>query len=117
LARTELTYATEKKAHYGGVATLPLVRPHPNTGRMTLRYAEPVATDLNPLTVTSDVLDTTELVALFEDLRARVDDERVCHRHFWRDGDIVVADNQALLHGRTAIEGDGSRHLRRVQIL
>ena len=113
----ELTYVTEKKAHYGGTATLPLVRRHPVTGRMTLRYAEPAATALNPLTVSSDGLSEKALESLIEDLRARLYDARVCHGHSWRTGDVAVADNQALLHGRTAIEDGAPRHLRRVQIL
>jgi alpha-ketoglutarate-dependent taurine dioxygenase len=115
--RIELTYMTEKKAHYGGVATLPLVRRHPRTGRPTLRYAEPVATALNPLTVTCDQLGFEDLAVLFEDLRSRLYDQRVCYEHAWRNGDVVIADNQALLHGRTAIGGGGARSLRRVQIL
>lgn len=115
--RTELTYATEKKAHYGGVAAVPLVRRHPTTGRMTLRYAEPVATRLNPLSVSADGWSAGDLESLFEDLRARLYEPRVCHQHVWRDGDVVIADNHALLHGRTAIEDGGPRHLRRVQIV
>jgi alpha-ketoglutarate-dependent taurine dioxygenase len=113
----ELTYQTEKKAHYGGVATMPLVRRHPITARMTLRYAEPVATSKNPLVVTSDRLTSSELATLVDDLRSRIYDERVCHEHVWSDGDIAIADNHALLHGRTAIGERAARHLRRVQVL
>lgn len=113
--RRRLTYATEKKAHYGGEVTLPLVARHPRTGRATLRYAEPVATALNPLAVSDP--DGGDLAELIADLGARLVDPRVCHHHVWRDGDLVIADNHALLHGRTAIEGGGARHLRRVQVV
>lgn len=115
--RIELTYATERRAHYGGVITLPLVARHPVTGRPTLRYAEPVATALNPLAVSCPELSDGALTELVRDLEARLYDPRVCHEHVWQDGDLVIADNRALLHGRTAIEGGGPRHLRRVQIL
>lgn len=115
--RIELTYHTEKKAHYGGTIALPLVRRHPVTGRQTLRYAEPVDTLLNPLSVTCDQLDPDERTALVRDFEARLSDSRVQYQHVWRDGDIVIGDNQALLHGRTAIEGDGGRHLRRIQLV
>jgi len=37
--------------------------------------------------------------------------------HHWRTGDIVIADNHALLHGRRAFKQDAKRHLRRVNIL
>ena len=115
--RTELTYATEKRAHYGGVATRPLVEPHPLTRCMTLRFAEPVATSLNPLSVTCAALSGAELAALVADLQSCLHDPRVCHHHDWQDGDLVIADNRALLHGRTAITDGGRRHLRRIQIL
>ena len=116
-SRIELTYATEKKAHYGGVATRPLVAPHPRTGHMTLRFAEPAATRLNPLSVTCSALPGGELAALVADLQSRLHHPDVCHHHTWQDGDVVIADNHALLHGRTAIAGGGRRHLRRIQIL
>ncbi len=116
-SETRLTYTVEKKAHYGGVATLPVIKPHPLTGRDTLRYAEPVATTLNPLTVSCADLTTDALASLVSDLRRRLYDRDVCYAHAWCDGDIVIADNHALLHARTAITGPGHRHLRRIQIL
>jgi len=39
------------------------------------------------------------------------------YAHSWRTGDIVVADNHALLHGRNAYLQESPRHLRRVNIL
>lgn len=113
--RTRLTYATEKKAHYGGVVTLPLVGRHPVSGRVTLRYAEPVATALAPLSVSDP--DGGDLASMVADLAARLYDPRLCHQHVWRDGDVVIADNHALLHGRTAVQDSSPRHLRRVQVL
>lgn len=113
---TSVTYSMEKKAHFGGVITVPLVNRHKVTQKQTLRYCEPVATKLNPLTVTVEGLSDQRFAELVDDLRARIYDDRVCEAHVWQDGDVVIADNHALLHGRTAIEG-GGRHLRRVQII
>ena len=99
------------------VITVPLVSRHKVTQKRTLRYCEPVATKLNPLTVTVEGLPEQRLAELVDDLRGRIYDDRVCEMHVWQDGDVVIADNNALLHGRTAIEGGGGRHLRRVQIM
>jgi L-tyrosine isonitrile desaturase/decarboxylase len=115
--KIEVTYVTEKKAHYGGICTNPLVRKHPITQRMTLRYAEPVTTGQNRQSATFRGPSVDDPDAIIEDLRTRIYDPRVCYEHVWQDGDVAIADNQALLHGRTAIEDEGPRHLRRVQIL
>ena len=36
--------------------------------------------------------------------------------HRWEAGDVVVADNHALLHGRLAFAGGEKRHIRRVNV-
>jgi len=38
------------------------------------------------------------------------------YTHQWRQGDILVLDNQQVLHGRTAIAPGGRRHLYRGQV-
>jgi alpha-ketoglutarate-dependent taurine dioxygenase len=40
-----------------------------------------------------------------------------CIDHVWRPGDIVIADNHALLHGRRAVVESGDRHIRRVNVM
>ena len=37
--------------------------------------------------------------------------------HAWRAGDVLIADNHALLHGRNAFLHAASRRLRRINIL
>ena len=39
------------------------------------------------------------------------------YAHEWQEGDVVVADNFSLLHGREAFETKAPRHLRRVHVL
>jgi alpha-ketoglutarate-dependent taurine dioxygenase len=51
------------------------------------------------------------------DLTQRLHAADVCYHHEWRDGDIVVVDNYALVHGRNPFRGNSSRHLQRIQIL
>lgn len=112
------TYETDHVAHYGGKFTAPLVDVHPRTHHAVLRFAEPVV-DVNPVRVRAEGLDpiasANQIAALRKALAA--DDATLCHA--WKAGDLLVADNHALLHGRRALEGapDGTRHLRRINVL
>ncbi len=112
-ARCSVRYQTEKKAHYGGTFDADVVDVHPTLGGAVLRYAEPVD-DLNP--VSTDVSGPRA-----EDLPLELHDAlyepSVLLAHRWRDGDLVLADNHALLHGRRAFDGASPRHLLRVNIL
>ena len=51
--------------------------------------------------------------AFIEELTAFATQERFVHRHKWREGDLVVWDNRALLHRATAY--DGTRYKRLMQ--
>jgi len=115
----EVTYRTDKVAHYGGNVTQPLLSTHPVTGETTIRYAEPLdpARYLNPLFLTMSGIPAQEAGPFMADLRARLHDPEVCYHHEWQDGDIVVVDNHALVHGRNAFRGDPSRHLQRIQVI
>lgn len=118
-AGVEVTYRTEKLKHYGGEVTAPLLAVHSQTGETVIRYNEPLdpARYLNPLDVHVSGMSTEDEAPFLADLSARLHDPRVCYAHEWQDGDIVVVDNQALLHGRNAFRGDPTRHLQRIQIL
>jgi alpha-ketoglutarate-dependent taurine dioxygenase len=118
-AHTEVTYRTEKLRHYGGEIVAPLLARHSATGETTIRYNEPLdpARYLNPVWTTIDGMSEEDAAPFLADLSTRLHDPAVCYAHEWRDGDIVVVDNQALLHGRNAFRGDSSRHLQRIQIL
>jgi alpha-ketoglutarate-dependent taurine dioxygenase/4-hydroxybenzoate polyprenyltransferase len=109
-------YTTEKKAHYGGKFTAPVVAQHPALGVSVLRYAEPVR-DLNPVSVEPLDLDRLACEALMVELREALYDPSVLLALPWHDGDVVIADNHALLHGRRAFRADAARHLLRVNVL
>jgi len=114
----QLSFATEKLAHYGGQITRNLLNQHPDTGRPMLRFAEPVGEDyLNPVTVS--VLDKTALesTTILAELSARMRQPAYCYQHQWQAGDYLIADNFSLLHGRHAFRKNSPRHLRRIQIL
>jgi alpha-ketoglutarate-dependent taurine dioxygenase/1,4-dihydroxy-2-naphthoate octaprenyltransferase len=111
-----LRYRTEKIVHYGGTLTQRLVQAHPVTGEATLRFAEPVH-DLNPVTVEALNAKPEEEATLIAELQAALYAPEVFYIHTWADGDIVLADNHALLHGRDAFLNPNERHIQRINLL
>ena len=114
--RIAVTYSTEKVVHYGGSFTAPLLGQHPVTGQTVVRFAEPVE-DLNPVRLTISGLPAEEQPRFLAEMHDLLNDPAVCYAHAWREGDVVLADNHALLHGRRAFTGSAARHLRRVNVL
>jgi alpha-ketoglutarate-dependent taurine dioxygenase len=111
-----ITYTTEKIVHYGGTFSAPLLGLHPALGTQVVRYAEPVE-DLNPVQLNITGISKDDQPAFIEDMHHRLHDESCCHAYQWESGDIVIADNFALLHGRRAFANEAKRHIRRVNIL
>ncbi len=109
-------YTTEKKAQYGGSFVSSVVRPHPTLGVDVVRYAEPVF-DLNPVSVQPLDVASGEGQRLMSELGAALAVPEVSLALPWREGDFVIADNHALLHGRRAFLDGSPRHLRRVNVL
>lgn len=109
-------YSTEKKAHYGGSFTSAVIARHPTLDVSIVRYAEPVV-DLNPVSVEAVGKTAAEGRALMDELREALYEPSVQLALPWADGDVVIADNHALLHGRRAFLADAPRHLLRVNVL
>ena len=115
-ARVRINYSTERVVHYGGTFSSPLVTRNPTGGEPVVRYAEPVD-DLNPVRLEIEGVAASARAAFLEEMRRRLYDPEVCYAHAWRGGDILVADNHALLHGRRAFAAAAPRHIRRVNVL
>lgn len=115
--RLRLTYQTEKLAHYGGTFTTPLVARHPHDDTPILRIAEPVATDLNPVRMSVEGLVAEEADSLIGQLIRSLYAPEHCYVHQWEKGDLLLADNHALVHGRRAFAKHSPRHIRRIQLL
>ena len=111
-----ITYSTEKVVHYGGTFTAPMIDRHPVSGQQVVRFAEPVE-DVNPVHLSIDGVPPADQPAFLARMHQLLNDPSLCYAHAWRDNDIVLADNHALLHGRLAFRASASRHLRRVNIL
>lgn len=110
---TRLTYQTEKKAHYGGSITNSMVGEHPKKRTSLLRYAEPVHSKLNPVSLKVDGADQATLEREMEELLYSA---QYCYQHRWQDNDLLLVDNFSLLHGRNAFAASSPRHLRRIQL-
>jgi alpha-ketoglutarate-dependent taurine dioxygenase len=116
-AQAKLKYETEKVAHYGGSIMGPLVQEHPESRKKILRFAEPVSTKLNPVTLEISNVPLNSGEMIIQDLTKKIYDSRYCYRHQWQEGDLLIADNHSLIHGRTAFEQNCPRHLRRIQLV
>jgi alpha-ketoglutarate-dependent taurine dioxygenase len=93
-----------------------MVAKHPLNDTLVLRYAEPVD-DINPVELVIHNLSDEEQAKFISDISHRLNDERVCYAHRWQTGDVVIADNFTLLHGRRAFEHGTVRDIRRVNVL
>jgi alpha-ketoglutarate-dependent taurine dioxygenase len=113
---TSITYSCEKVVHYGGSFTSPMIVRHPASGEQTLRFAEPV-TDLNPVALEIPGMAVRQREVLVSEMSALLRDPQFFVAHAWRAGDVLIADNHALLHGRNAFVHAGLRHIRRINIL
>lgn len=113
-SQISLTYSTEKLAHYGGEFTEKLLQDEPELGEEPiLRFAEPVQTRLNPVTVTIHGGDES----FIKNLSQKIYEDRYCYKHVWETHDLLLADNFSLIHAREAFEKDSSRTLLRVQLI
>ncbi len=109
-------YETEKVVHYGGRFEARVVSQHPISHETVLRFAEPVD-DLNPVTVAAKDLGPLDSARVITELRHAFASKDAVLAHAWEKGDVVIADNHALLHGRAAFEGGERRHIRRINVL
>ncbi len=109
------SYETERIVHYGGSFVSPVAACHPYTGEAVLRFAEPVD-EKNPVRVKAIGLDPLASARVVSELREALSLPAAVLHHRWEQGDVVIADNHALLHGRRAFTGADKRHIRRVNV-
>ena len=115
-----IAYSTQKVAHYGGEIRVPLIGTHPLTQEKTIRFAEPANKDtvqLNTPELAVEGIPEDQREDFLRDLIGRVYREEFVNAHVWQSGDFVIADNHALLHGRTPYGKKLPRKLWRVHIL
>lgn len=110
-----LTYETEKKAHYGGKISVPLVQKHPRTGKTILRMAEKVESSRNPVKLTLEGVNRPEV--FYRWLTSKLYHPDFLTEHRWHKGDLLVVDNFTYLHGRRPLKTNKQRTFKRIQVL
>jgi alpha-ketoglutarate-dependent taurine dioxygenase len=93
-----------------------MITTHPINQTPVLRYAEPVV-DLNPVKLVIQGVADKDQSEFIQDMSRRLRDARCCYSHQWTAGDVVIADNYTLLHGREAFAPGSLRHIRRVNVV
>jgi alpha-ketoglutarate-dependent taurine dioxygenase len=110
-----------KMAFYNSTTISPVIDYHPQRGFPVIRYNEPpnegFGNFLNPPTLEFNGVSPEELIEFHRSLREALYSPKNFYAHEWQEGDVVVADNFSLLHGRESFETKAPRHLRRVHVL
>ena len=110
-----------KMEFYDSKTVSPIVTTHPRRGFPVIRYNEPPSFELkpflNPPTLHFSGLVEGELEEFHRSLKAALYDPAVFYAHEWQAGDVIIADNYSLLHGREGFETAAPRHLRRIHVL
>jgi alpha-ketoglutarate-dependent taurine dioxygenase len=115
----EVTYRIDKVAHYGGEVRSPLLVHDPRDHEWVLRYCEPPVTNrqvLNRHSLEYHGIEASEISEFALDLHRRLCDPQFVYAHAWQPGDLLIADNFSLLHGRRAFTSQCTRHLQRVHL-
>jgi alpha-ketoglutarate-dependent taurine dioxygenase len=110
-----------KMEFYDSKTISPIVDTHPVRGFPVIRYNEPPLAGygnfVNPPILEFTGVGDDERGTFFSSLRDALYAPSNFYAHEWQEGDVVVADNFSLLHGREAFETKAPRHLRRVHVL
>jgi len=110
-----------KMAFYNSKTISPIITKHPYHDFEVIRYNEPHIENnekfINPPNLQFTGVDIEALESFHCGLKQALYSPEHCLAHEWQNGDVVIADNFSLLHGRERFVSKSSRHIRRVQVL
>ena len=110
-----------KMEFYDSTTVSPVIDMHPLRGFPVIRYNEPPREGfgqfVNPPTLEFTGANSDEVKLFHNTLQEALYAPENFYAHEWQEGDLVVADNFSLLHGREGFETKAPRHLRRVHVL
>ena|SRR3990167_9122579 len=110
-----------KMEFYNSKVVSPIINKHPHKDFSVIRYNEPHSADkghfVNPPVLEFTGVSLPELEGFHHSLRQALYAPSNFYAHEWRAGDVVIADNFSLLHGREAFVSKSPRHLQRVHVL
>jgi alpha-ketoglutarate-dependent taurine dioxygenase len=104
-----------KMEFYDSKTVSPIITRHPTRGFPVIRYNEPPSSPVfvNPPKQSFEGAEEDFHTSLCRALYH----PSAFYAHTWQTGDVVIADNHTLLHGREGFETRAPRHLRRVHVL
>lgn len=106
---------------YNSKTVSKIIKKHPYKDFSVIRYNEPHFEDkghfVNPPELKFTGVEIDELEKFHQSLIRALYAPNNFYAHEWQTGDIVIADNFSLLHGREAFVSKSPRHLQRVHVL
>ena len=106
---------------YNSKVVSPIISKHPHKNIEVIRYNEPPSKEkghfVNPPNLKFEGANQQQLEHFHLSLKLALYAPENFYAHEWQAGDIVIADNFTLLHGREGFTSKSPRHLRRVQVL
>lgn len=110
-----------KMEFYNSKTVSPIITKHPHRDFSVIRYNEPPSKDkgdfINPPDLEFSGLSHEDLNVFHQSLQEILYAPSNFYAHEWQTGDIVIADNFSLLHGREGFVSKSPRHIQRVHVL
>jgi alpha-ketoglutarate-dependent taurine dioxygenase len=110
-----------KMEFYNSKTISPIITQHPHKGFSVIRYNEPPSVEkghfVNPPDLEFTGLSNEERELCHRGLKEALYAPINFYAHEWQTGDVVIADNFSLLHGREEFVSQSPRHIRRVHVL
>ncbi len=110
-----------KMEFYNSKTISPIITRHPQKDFFVIRYNEPHFESnghfINPPELEFTGINPEELDLFHKSLKDALYAPSNFYAHEWQTGDIVIADNFSLLHGREAFVSKSPRHIQRVHVL
>lgn len=110
-----------KMAFYNSKTVSPIITKHPHRNIEVIRYNE-IHTEkkgcfINPPELEFTGINPDTIDFFHNSLTTALYAPSNFYAHEWKAGDIVIADNFSLLHGREAFISQSPRHIQRVHVL
>lgn len=110
-----------KMEFYNSRTVSPIITQHPYKDFSVIRYNEPPSIEkgnlINPPDLEFHGIDNELLEVFHAELKDALYAPQNFYAHEWQSGDVVIADNFTLLHGREGFVSQAPRHLQRVHVL
>ncbi len=110
-----------KMEFYNSKTVSPIITKHPHRDVSVIRYNEPPCEEqgnfVNPPILEFTGIEPEELEAFHSSLQEALHSTDCFYAHEWQNGDVVIADNFSLLHGREGFVSKSPRHIQRVHVL